>query len=328
MQEGFQEKLWRRDAIWALIVIAAALLFGIDGVSRFYESVTGTGGEQFDLQYLQRYETITFAVLSAGSLILLFYMVAFIAGLRLFAAHEGLAPAAWNLWDVGRAAAASYLGANALTYVAAGVAHLVTGRKILTPAAADPYLIVGNALVLHVAILVLAAGFAFVKGGSLRTMGFTLRKWPAGVVHGVLGYAAIIPVCVAASALVVWALSRFGVQSEPNPILPALEASQTWFRWVIVFTIAVFGPFTEEVFFRGFLYPALKRRLSVAAAILLNAVIFALVHASLTDFLPILVLGAAMAFLFEKTRSLVSCTVFHVCHNSLQMVLFFLIPRQ
>jgi len=84
---------------------------------------------------------------------------------------------------------------------------------------------------------------------------------------------------------------------------------------------------TEEVFFRGFLYPALRRRLPVVAAIVLNGLLFALIHQSISDILPILVLGMAMAYLFEKTNSIVSCSVFHVCHNTSQMAIFLLMMK-
>ena len=113
-------------------------------------------------------------------------------------------------------------------------------------------------------------------------------------------------------------------QPQPNPMIPILKeaAVSEWLKWSIIFLAAVLGPFTEEVFFRGYLYPAMRKRLSAAPAIIVNGALFSLIHLGLTAFLPIMVLGMAMAYLFEKTRSLVACTTFHILHNTLSIIIF------
>jgi len=174
-------------------------------------------------------------------------------------------------------------------------------------------------------IVVLAVAFAGARGGSPSSMGFTRQRWVCNLLHGVLSWLAVLPVFYGVAALVMWALTELGIEPRYSPVYPALrEAGPPWLKWLIIITVSVIGPVTEEVFFRGFLYPALRSRLSVVAAIALNALLFALIHQSISDILPIFVLGAAMAFLFEKTGSLVPCSVFHVCHNASQMVIFLL----
>jgi len=326
VMEGFPEKMWRRDAIWAIVVIVAAISFGIEAVSRLAGQCgqsPGTGS--FDLQYLQRLARIATIVFSAGTILFLAYLAAFVSGVRLFPVPERR-PAAWNIWDVAKAAATAYLVMGIVNGIVTALLGLAAGPH--TAGLDEAYIIVAQAVVLHLAILALAIGFVMARHGDTRAMGFTGRGWHVGLLHGVLGYAAILPAFYATIALSVWLMSLFSIGPTPNPIIPALRQAGTgWFTWVAVFVITIFGPFTEEVFFRGYLYPAMRRRLSVWPAILINGFLFSIIHVSITDFLPILLLGVALAFLFEKTRSLVSCTAFHVLNNSLQMAIFFLMDR-
>lgn len=79
-------------------------------------------------------------------------------------------------------------------------------------------------------------------------------------------------------------------------------------------------PVIEEFLFRGFLYGALRRSMGAAASIVLSAAIFAAFHLNPVDFFPLFVAGVFMAYLFEKTRSLVACSVVHILLNSSAMV--------
>ena len=81
--------------------------------------------------------------------------------------------------------------------------------------------------------------------------------------------------------------------------------------------VSVFGPIVEEMFFRGFVYPAIKKRLGVLTAALLSAAIFSLLHSNIVGFLPIMALGVLLAYLYETTGSLVSSITVHIIHNSI-----------
>jgi membrane protease YdiL (CAAX protease family) len=82
-----------------------------------------------------------------------------------------------------------------------------------------------------------------------------------------------------------------------------------------------FAPFFEEMFFRGFLYPVLYRRLGAVLAVLLTAAAFALVHgAQLTySWGPILVIflvGLALTLVRATTKSVAAGLLVHVAYNA------------
>jgi membrane protease YdiL (CAAX protease family) len=106
-----------------------------------------------------------------------------------------------------------------------------------------------------------------------------------------------------------------------NPIvqaLPPLEESERVVLMALVVVVLV--PAAEETFFRGFVYPALRRHLGVGRAALVSAAFFAAVHLQVVNFLPILLLGTALALAYEHTGSLVPAVVIHGVNNLVALI--------
>ena len=90
--------------------------------------------------------------------------------------------------------------------------------------------------------------------------------------------------------------------------------------------LAVWTPFVEEMFFRGFVYRGLASRFGPLQAILLSAVLFSLFHVLPGVLLPIFVTGILFAFLYHRTGSLWPCIAAHAGQNGL-VVLYTLIQQ-
>ncbi len=102
--------------------------------------------------------------------------------------------------------------------------------------------------------------------------------------------------------------------------IPGPVSAGTGLVWLLVVSFfAVFvGPPAEEVFFRGFLYRALRRRLPRLAAAFLQAFVFAIVHPFPLLVLPaIFLLGLAFAFALEWRRTLLAPIFFHAAFNGI-----------
>lgn len=84
----------------------------------------------------------------------------------------------------------------------------------------------------------------------------------------------------------------------------------------LLLLVCVVGPLFEELVFRGVLYGSLRQVMPRPAAMVVSAAIFALVHADLPALLPIFILALFMAFVFEKTGSLVPSAVMHMMQNT------------
>jgi membrane protease YdiL (CAAX protease family) len=95
---------------------------------------------------------------------------------------------------------------------------------------------------------------------------------------------------------------------------------------VSIFAIAI-GPLMEELFFRGFLYPVLARRMGVGWGIFFTALPFGLIHMFQYGYawgvvLLIFLMGAVCTAVRAVTKSVAASFLVHVGYNATEMVLF------
>jgi membrane protease YdiL (CAAX protease family) len=157
------------------------------------------------------------------------------------------------------------------------------------------------------------------RGLSLEAIGLHAREAIAEVGRGVAGYAAMLPWVIAAALFTQWAGERFFPEVAP-PFHPVqaltLGASSPWARVGLFLIVALFAPLWEEIFFRGILQGALRRRFGAVWAVAGSAGLFALLHPQLPlGFVPIFLIGAVLAAFYEWRRSLVPGMVLHAINN-------------
>jgi membrane protease YdiL (CAAX protease family) len=69
-------------------------------------------------------------------------------------------------------------------------------------------------------------------------------------------------------------------------------------------TAVIVAPLCEEVVFRGYIYPTLKKFNGIWIAALVSALIFSAAHGSLAALLPLFIFGVVLVFLYERTGSI------------------------
>jgi membrane protease YdiL (CAAX protease family) len=99
------------------------------------------------------------------------------------------------------------------------------------------------------------------------------------------------------------------------------------------YALAIFGiliaPVVEELFFRGFLYPALARPLGAGVSMVLTAGGFALIHAEqlALAWAPLLLLftvGLILTAVRAKTKSVAVCVLMHMGYNFTLFLLLYI----
>lgn len=162
-------------------------------------------------------------------------------------------------------------------------------------------------------------------GQKIRDMGLSLVKWPAGAMYGVIGYIALVPVLLGIMIAIFYVVKLIGYEPPVQPIVEVfMKEKETSILWMSALFAAIFGPIAEEIFFRGFMYPAVKKKFGIFWAMAGTSAIFAFLHAHIVGFLPIMFLGLLLAYLYEKTGSLVAPIVVHVTHNVGMVFLVFM----
>jgi hypothetical protein len=89
---------------------------------------------------------------------------------------------------------------------------------------------------------------------------------------------------------------------------------------IFFLTAAVAAPIFEEILFRGFLLPSLTRYIPVWGAIALSSLLFAVAHLSLSEVLPLTVLGMVLAFVYARSGNLLSSMLLHSLWNTSTLV--------
>lgn len=90
-----------------------------------------------------------------------------------------------------------------------------------------------------------------------------------------------------------------------------------WTALAPAFAVVVWTPLAEETFFRGFLFAGLAAKLGLWGGIAAGSAIFALSHATIGSFVPIMVAGALFAWIYHKSGSLWLPTLAHASQNLL-----------
>ena len=115
-----------------------------------------------------------------------------------------------------------------------------------------------------------------------------------------------------------------GLPAE-NPQLPFLAPKN--FSWLGAVGMILLGglavPFAEELFFRGVLYVWLRDRLGFWAAVLISSMIFGALHGEVSVAGATFVMGLALAWFYERSKSLWPSIFIHALNNSLKLILLY-----
>jgi membrane protease YdiL (CAAX protease family) len=126
------------------------------------------------------------------------------------------------------------------------------------------------------------------------------------------------PIAAGMAALIEQGLSRIG----PGPQIPYPTSAMESIVYAIVFI--VLAPITEEPIFRGFVMSAWLRR-GTLPGLLLSGFLFASLHLQIVAILPIALLGVVFGFLVQRSNSLYSSIIAHMCYNTIG-TLFIIVP--
>jgi sodium transport system permease protein len=166
--------------------------------------------------------------------------------------------------------------------------------------------------------------------GRVRTSsGLGLRRAGPGVILA----AAILGIALWPAAHEIFLLSeRFGLAAlgskQAEQVEAILEQLKTQPYWLIVTTLALVPAIFEEVCFRGFLFGALRTRLTGPMAVVASALLFGLFHEILSPLpgrlLPSAFLGLVLGWVRLRSRSILPGMVLHALNNGLLLsVIYF-----
>lgn len=171
-----------------------------------------------------------------------------------------------------------------------------------------------------VTVLVLGAG----RVGWVRWLGLRWHAWP---------WVLLIAPC---AVLSMWAFSAglefsgylkwmesLGVETLQDTVKLLQDSKDPRILGLMAFAAVVAAPLCEEIVFRGYFYPVLKRYSGAWPAAICSALVFASAHGSLTAMLPLFAFGLLLVVLYEKTGSLWAPISVHFCFNGATVLVQF-----
>lgn len=218
---------------------------------------------------------------------------------------------AWRVRDLLFALA----GGFALSIVLIVPVAMVAFRKDAVPS----FEAIGGMFILVYVALALAGwyfaltrrGVGWREGGFRPVATVTLLK----MVPVSIGMMAVTFIVIAAS------VQAFGdVPTAQDQIVGGADAiTMSEFLWLFALG-AVAAPIVEEFLFRGLLYPLLRQRLAVGAAVAVSAIIFAVLHFRPTLIPALLTMGIVLAVLRERYDSILPAIVAHALNNGVALI--------
>lgn len=226
---------------------------------------------------------------------------------------------AWNGWDVVRLIVITilslFIGVFAVLFIAR---WKVYPYMPLGEVARIPLVIVAGQSVAY--LLILAYMYVLVTRERRRPdfLAAIHWNWPSNMaVYILLGFVLSIGL---------QALAHFLPIPKELPIDDFFRTpAEAWALGILSITLA---PLMEELFFRGFLYPVLARRLGLPIAVVLTALGFAALHGAQLQFswgpvLVIFLVGVVLTVVRAKTNSVAAGVLIHMAYNGTITVAMF-----
>lgn len=109
---------------------------------------------------------------------------------------------------------------------------------------------------------------------------------------------------------------QFGWTPDRGSDVLALFGSSPLGVTIALVTVGLVAPFIEELVFRGVVFGAVRRRLSMLPSVLAVSVLFGLYHGSFWMAVPTFILGCATGWLSVRHKTLWPAIALHVLYNA------------
>lgn len=160
------------------------------------------------------------------------------------------------------------------------------------------------------------------RAGLVKWLGLRWRSWP---------WMVLIAPCAVLTMWALFAMLEFsgymkwmeslGVETMQDTVKLLQKSKDPLVLGLMAFTAVIAAPVCEEIVFRGYFYPVLKRFSGAWPAAVCSALVFSAAHGSLAALLPLFVFGLLVVLIYEKTGSLWAPVSVHFCFNGATVLL-------
>lgn len=133
---------------------------------------------------------------------------------------------------------------------------------------------------------------------------------------GLMAFLAALPLVALSAWIWTTILRAAGVNTQQQELVDMLTRTDSPLLVSTMTALAiVFAPIVEELVFRAGVFRYLRNRLPGVSAYLVSAIFFSALHANAAAFVPLVVFGVVLAFVYERTGRLSICIFAHALFN-------------
>ena len=208
----------------------------------------------------------------------------------------------------------------------AGVFYLQAVGSAVMGEGDKPLKIHAEGVVVSIGLQFMLAGIALAivirRVGPVQWLGLRWKDWPWVML--------VAPVTVVCMWLIFAGLQglgymdlmdELGVEKVQDTVAIFQKEKNVAVLILMGITASLVAPICEEVVFRGYLYPAVKRFAGPWMSALCTALMFSAAHGSVSALVPLFVFGLALAALYEFTGSIWAPMAAHFLFNTATVVI-------
>jgi uncharacterized protein len=234
---------------------------------------------------------------------------------------------AWHWWDIVKALLLIFAGVI-LTGVTIAGFGLATGNDFshADKLSSAPLFIAATGIY---GFVVLAVYLFAVRraGGSWAAVGLNSFSWRWLAMAPLLTILEFVGIAFINTQLI-W---RFTGEPFENPQIETITGGMRLTKldlFLLLVLVAIIAPVAEELFFRGMLYPLLRKRWGVVLAVVTSALIFGFVH-----LIPVLIpglvfVGLILGWVRQRSNSIVPGMIIHALQNGIVMLGIYFITNR
>lgn len=207
-----------------------------------------------------------------------------------------------------------------LVYVLTVVLTLLLSPLLLGRLDDMSFFILGTFLQILITVLVLVLVVIFKNKASFTDLGVKSASSHDYLYYGLLGGVFLMVLMIVLGI----PISRIHSDVQPQLFEEMLRSAGGIQNFVMLFILgAVLAPFSEELFYRGMLYPVFRRYLGPIWGAMGSGLIFGLAHWDLWRTIPLAIGGALLCYMYEKTGSILVTTLAHGVWNGMMSFLVY-----
>ncbi len=160
----------------------------------------------------------------------------------------------------------------------------------------------------------------FVNNASLSDLGLKNTSWDNYWRYGIVGGILLMLLVI----LLGLPVNYLQPEIEPQVFEEMLRSVQGGSEFITLLLMgAVLAPISEELFYRGMIYPVVRGYLGPFWGAIVAGLIFALAHWDIWRIIPLAVGGAVLCYFYEKTGSILVTMLSHGVWNGIMALIVY-----